>query len=1107
MPLELWGATELPGLTLPQRPFVGYSLLILYVLVLSLLLYSQRGVLRRMSPRQWLGTVLLALGSLTVSQLFPIRLIAADQLPPLVATQNPEITLALLSAIPFVFAGAVLNPASALVVGLAGGLGRALWRTHQVYDPFYFALIAFLAGWWMSQKYRGRLYRWLRLPALSGPVSLVLLMPALLPGLYAYVSAEANSLAALDWSISTTGFHFLPLLLEVIVGGGIVNFIVNALPQLSVQPRQLVAAPQSRSVRSRLLVNFAVFAVLLSTALVAIVFTLSVRVATQLSVNQMVHDAQAVSRQIPSFRTQTQNLLRQYSDAPALSSGDQEEIEAYLGQLVRTAGAFYRRVILVDAAGDVKAYYPARDADEVTLTTLERRGVSDALARGAPSVSPGQVVGDQEPVLSFVVPVHDEDGDAVAALIGRIPDIALKELVVGLQGTVGEGSGFIVDERDQIIAHAEESVVMTEWTPPVSTDRQLRAKVEAPGTAYEGLNSETNARELVYYQQGEDHPWRVVITVPFRVVMRLALQISTPLTGVLVVAMLLFGVNLIVLGRGITNPLGELVKASQQLADGQWDVSVPVRESDEVGQLGHAFESMRRSMKRHFNEMSLMLEVSRDISTSIDVQQGIPVILRGAVRGTGAAGVRAVVLNPNGRHPLTFGEGPAAEAMAAFDRRIALLGRQEEEIALTTPDQVRNGLRLAADEELPVHSLLAIGLHAKDRFQGVIWLGYRQPHEFGATELSLLRTMANQASVLVENARLFATAEGQRRRLAAVLASTQDAVIVTDQTERILLLNPAMARTFSLRPSKVIGRPVTEAIDNRNLVRALTEREERVRNLEIPVADGRILYASVSTILNNERQILGRVAVLHDITHLKELDDMKSEFVSTVSHDLRGPLTFMRGYLTMLPMAGELNDKQQEYLERILGGVQQMSSLVEDLLDLGRIEAGVFLMQDYIEPAQLLNSVAEEMAGHAATEEMRLLVEVAEDVPALYGDASLIRRAVANLVSNAIKYASNTGFVVLRATQTDDDVVFSVTDRGPGIAQKDQIRLFEKFYRVKKKGQEETDGSGLGLAIVKSIVERHGGRVWCRSEPGKGSTFYFSIPLERHPPANDEEDE
>jgi len=794
--------------------------------------------------------------------------------------------------------------------------------------------------------------------------------------------------------------------------------------------------------------------------------------------------------------------LRQYSASPVLTGGDEEAIDEYLGQLVRTAGAYYRRVILVDASGEIATYYPDRDTEEeVVLTPLEEGAVSDALARGAPSISPAQVVDGQEAILSIIVPVRDADGDPVAALVGRIPGIVLEDLIVGLQGTVGEGTGFIVDERNQIIAHPDEAAIMSNWTPPTENSRSRRFRVEGAGEAYESLSSETNARQLNYERLGPDHPWRVIVSVPHQVVLRLALQISSPLIAVLGVAMLAFGLNLVYLGRGITSPLGELVQASQQLSAGRFDVAVPTRHrearySDEVGQLGHAFERMRRSMQRQFNDIKLMLEVSHDISSSIDIQQGIPIILRGAVRGTGAAGVRAIVINPNGRQPLTFGEGPAAGAMLPFDRRIALLGRQENEIALNTPEQVRNGLRLQPDQELPVQAFVAIALVAKDRFQGVLWVGYRQPHEFEDNELNLLRTMANQASVLVENARLFANAEGQWRRLAAVLSSTQDAVIVTDQTDRVLLLNPAMTNTFNLEPGHVVGRPVASVIDNPNLVRALTEHENRVRNLEIPVADGRILYASVSPIMSNDRQALGRVAVLHDITHLKELDEMKSEFVSTVSHDLRGPLTFMRGYLTMLPMVGEINEKQEEYLERTLTGVQQMTDLVEDLLDLGRIEAGVFLMQDYIAARELLESVVDETAGQAAAQGLRLIVDAAEDLPALYGDAALIRRALNNLVSNACKYAPGTGSVTLRADQEGDDIIFSVQDHGPGIEAKNQVRLFEKFYRVKNKGQTNIKGSGLGLAIVKSIVERHGGRVWCQSQPGTGSIFAFSLPLQ-----------
>ena len=1100
MPFELWGATDAPWVAMPERPLFGYGLLLAYVVILVILLYHQRARLTRMTRRQWGGVVLLSLISLTVSQLFPISLALDSQLPPPSATQNPEVTLTLFGSVPFLLAGATLNPGAALIVGFVSGIGRAFWRTHQIYDPFYFALAALIATAWMQQNYRGRLYRWLRQPFVSGPLSLILTVPAVGLAAFAYAEVGAGNLVALDWATSTTGAQLLPSFVEGVFGGAIVALILVGVPHWRQQPTVLVPSPQSRSVRNRLLFYFVLFAIALSIGLFAIVFSLSARVATRLTVNQMAHDAEAVAEQIPEFRNQVQNLLSQSGDDPVLLGDDEEAVVERLRELTRAAGAFYRRVVVVDGDGDVVAFYPDQDTPDLALTSQEQSAVADALELGVPSITAAQALEGGEHVLSFVVPVVDDDDEPAAALIGRIPGIALRKLVNGLQGTVGSGSGFIVDEQNRVIAHPDEDSLLTMWAPSVAEGRSLTAKLNVPGVAYEGRKSETNARELVYYLQGPDHPWKVVLTVPYQVVLRQGLEISAPLAGVLTIAMVAFAFSLLYLGRSITAPLARLVDASKQLADGDWDANVPVESEDEVGQLGRAFEQMRRSMQKQFRDMQLMVDVSQDISASIDINQGVPTILRGALRASGASGVRAVVVNPSGRRPLTFAEGPAGKEMRIFDRKIARMAQRRREVMLSTPEQIRQQLGLPPEQLLPVRSLLAIALYAKERFQGVFWLGYRQPHHFSATELDLLRTMAGQASVLVENARLFATAEGQRRRLAAVLASTSDAVIVTDQTDRILLVNRAMERTFNLRANQVAGRPVADVIGNANLIEALTKREERVRDLEVRMKAGRTLYASVSTIVSNDNQVLGRVAVLHDITRLKELDDLKSEFVSTVSHDLRGPLTFMRGYITMLPIVGEINEKQQDYIDRILSGVQQMSGLVEDLLDLGRIEAGVDLMRDEIDAQKLLESVAREQAAQAAMQGIKFQVKVEPDLPPISGDLSLIRRAVVNLASNAIKYAPDSGTVTLGAELDDGEVVFSVRDRGPGIPKKDQIRLFEKFYQVK--GQEQNGkrkrGSGLGLAIVKSIVERHGGRVWVNSQVARGSTFYFSLPVDNH---------
>lgn len=1093
MPIELWGATRTLGLAWPERP-IGSLFLLLYTLFLIAAFTYYRHTLRQMSARQWALTTVLALLSLLTSQLFPIRFAFDSQLAPLSVAQNPNTALTLFATAPFLMAGAILNPAAAIIAGLFSGLGRALGQSHLPFDIFHFALAAGLAAVAMRQSYQGRFYFWLRQPVVAGPLALVSLIFWIGAATFAGTSAQANNLAALDLALSAARANIGPLLIEGVVGGGIVMLILSGLPQLRPVLR-LEPSPTQLSLRHRLLSNFILFAVVLTLLLVAVVFTLSINVSTRLVVNQMAHNAQTVSAEIPEFQAQLQNVLSQF-DGESLLTADTAVNQEKLAQLFK-ANPVYRRVVLVSGDQEVLAVYPANDGETVTLTEREATAVSQTLLTNAPDMTPAET-DSNEHILSLVVPVHNASGQAEAALIGRVPQLSLDNLIVGLQGTVGEGSGFIVNEQDQIIAHANSARLLTNWSPPANV-RPIATDATAPGMAYQGRQGQTNARELVYYVESAAHPWTVVITVPYEVVLNLAMSIGAPLALVLLAVMGVFYANLAVLSRDITHPLTELVQASQTIAAGdKWTPSEQAQRSDEIGQLNQAFHQMYLSRNKRLNELSLLLGVSHEVSGSMDINQGMEAILRGALRGTGAAGARAVVLNPSGGYPLQFGEGPAARAMATLDRQLMSQLRHQKELVLTHEAAIRQALSLAETAVLPTAAFIAIPLYSNERFQGILWLGYRQPHDFDQTEQNLLQTLAGQAAVLVENARLFATAEGGRRRLAAVLASTTEAVIVTDQTNRVLLVNRAMEKIFDLKSSNIIGRSVKDVIPAAELVEALAVEGSRARNLEIPGQNGRTFYANLSNIYTNEGQEMGRVAVLHDITHLKEVDDLKTEFVRTVSHDLKNPLAVMRGYATMLPMAGEITPGQEKYIHKIQASIDRMEHLVTDVLDLGRIEAGVGLQMAEFDTPPLLEEVANFYWQHAHLKKVKIEVKSPPDLPTIVGDRTLIRQALINLLVNALNYASQSESIILRAEASDRELVFSVQDFGPGIPPENQIRLFEKFYRAKQKGEERKSGSGLGLAIVKSIAEKHGGRAWCRSQPGQGSTFYFSIPFQPH---------
>ena len=1077
-----------------------YLLLACYVLVTIVLLYCARRDFTRLNLRR-----LLLLLSLLVAPLIVALLIANDLLvltfsrlallPPPGVPAQPVPPFASLLQLPVVIAGAWLGAGPALLVGLVGGVLRTGLTTGGITDPFHCAVFGFLVGFFLRQDYRNRLPLVVRQPVIAGPLAAALGLFLLLVS--AFVRTIDVGLAGLDYALTLTRAHLGPLLLESLVAGVVVQVVYLLLPRLRPVRVAHRFPPYGRTLNRRLLFLFVPLILIMTFVLIYAVTATTLDVATLDLIDEMARDANSAAEDIPYFILSGQGLLVDFVGDEVLWQGDPAAVEDRLRRDLRT-GAFFDQLMLFDAEGRRVAVYPPAPEGDSDLTKEEAIYLERVLEDGSTLISPVHRSLQEVVILSFIAPVGDSlTGERFGALVGRTELAAnpvMARALASLKWTRERGEGFVVDSEGRIVAHSNPDLLLTEWH--VDESRPRIATV-LRGWAYESPNRLDNTRQLVYYLPVEGYPWAVVVNLPYHVVLEQATQIATPL---LLLQALLGGGMVIVIPlvtRLLTRPLTQLAAAADRIAEGDLAQPVQVPGADEVARVGQAFEGMRVRLKDRLEDLSLVLQVSQAVSATLELPKGVPFILEGALRATGARVARVVLLSASGDPQVAMGRGEPREGLGVLDRALAVAARD-----LDSPLIVQNlaRARTLADPktlEGPIKAVIALPVRTKDQTLAVMWVGHGSVRQFDASLIDLLSTLTGQMAVLVENARLFRTAEGGRRRLEAILTSTTDAVLVTDRDDRILLLNPAAERAFDVAASAVVGQKVSDAGLSPALERFSGEPLSPSEALtdEVPLADGRTLYASVSTILDSDGGQIGRVAVMRDITQFKELDELKSDFVATVSHDLRAPLTFMRGYTTMLPMVGELSEKQADYVEKILRGIGQMGELIDDLLDLGRIEAGVGLERRPCHLGAILVEAVDSMRVRTVSTGLKLELEPAGGVAVVPGDATLLRQAVANLVDNAIKYTRSGGTVTVGLSIHNQQAVIHVTDTGVGIAPGDQVRLFEKFYRVKRRDTMDIRGTGLGLAIVRSIVERHGGKVWVDSELDRGSTFYISLPL------------
>ena len=1072
---------------------LGWALWIGLFAINILIIRKSSSYNKPMNDRLWVILILLSIAIPLTSLFIGFRLPAGlTSPPPGVPVDQLGPAILLFSFIPWMLAGGIFGPTAAAGLGFFAGLLFALWETHNPFTPLIFSTLASLFSVAINQRYRTKIFQLIRHP-LPAALSLVLVFPFMYLLLTPFSVPIAPSVR-LDYTLSTIGIATLIVSIELFIGGLFTEIIASAIPEYWGNAGHLIPSPVEKSLQARLIFIFAPLTLFLVLTLLAGDWYFAGKAARSMLENNMANTAEVASQNIPNFTEMGQILIQEIAGNKDLT--DTKNTTAITDILAKSINekSFFDQLLLFDQDRKLIASYPNDDFTGARMPLDEQYGIEAALEDFPVQTFAIPPAHDKPTAqISFIAPIKSSDQQVRGVLVGRtdLSNNFLSQPIIKSLSNIEDinGVGYLLDQDKKILYHPNKELLMKEFS-----GSSLDQDGFSSGITSDGLPA------FIYYEPVPGYPWSIVIMVPKSEVDHLSLSIAVPL---LIVIVIISFVGLFILKFGlssVTKSLSNLAVGAGLISSGNLEQSIPVEGDDEVGRLGQTFEQMRINLKERLEKLDRMVNVSRGLVSSLQIERNIQAVLEAAL-ATSANSVRIVLppdvlpkLNSDNDTPIAYGLGSSGDKYSYLDDQILAYARRHDRLVLSSLSHPRL-FNLPNTNPHPA-SLIALALIHENLFLGVLWTAYDQPHTFSNEEVNYLSDLASQASYAAANSKQYLNAEVERQQLYAILASSPDPILVTDSSHHLLMATPSAWNILNIRADYENDATIEDIITQKDLINLMLFPSEEQQTIEVTLPDGKIYIATASPVIANGNPI-GRICIMTDVTRLKELNALKSEFVSTVSHDMRYPLTLIHGYASMVEMVGPLNDQQASYLSKIVENVDALSRLVNNLLDLRRIEAGIGLHIEMVQVREIVAKVVEILRPQAEQKRIQLSTEIpTETVPLIEADQALLQKAIYNLVENAIKYTPSEGKVEIFVYGKDNRMYFEVRDTGTGISPVDQAQLFVKFYhRPKKEGLFEPSGSGLGLAIVKSIADRHGGQVWVESKLGRGSTFFLAIPL------------
>ncbi len=543
-------------------------------------------------------------------------------------------------------------------------------------------------------------------------------------------------------------------------------------------------------------------------------------------------------------------------------------------------------------------------------------------------------------------------------------------------------------------------------------------------------------------------------------------------------------------------------------------------------ELEQRVEERTRELRREHQNTETLLRIITELSASLDLNQ---VLIRSlAVLNQTLGSAESLILISLDQSQV-YAAGKSLVSVGddiAFEREVSRWVTQRKAPALVEDITSDERWSLAEGREPAYRSLLAVPLIMGEEVLGSLLLVHPQPNWFAAEQVGLVEAAARQIGVAVNNAELFNLIRDQAENLGsmlreqqieasrsrAILEAVADGVLVTDEDMQVTLFNASAERILNLSSERIVGEPL-DAFSGLfgkvagswiQTIRQWSEDPDSYQGEtyaeQIALEDRRVVSVHLAPVIWRSA-LLGTVSIFRDITHEVKVDRLKSEFVANVSHELRTPMTSIKGYVEIILMgaAGQISDQQRHFLEIIKGNTERLNALVNDILDISRIEAGrVNLKLASLDMREIAEEVVADLQRRSKEENkaMAFTLDIPAGMPNVNGDYERVRQILGNLVTNGYTYTQADGCVEVRMSTEDSIVRVDVKDNGIGLSDKDRSRLFERFYRGEDPLVLASSGTGLGLALSKTLVEMHHGRIWCESSGiGEGSIFSFTLPV------------